>query len=100
QEPDLVSTLHRRAAAWYETHLDPESALFHAHAAGDIDDAARILSSIAQQVNDSGRAAVVEGWLDLFDVDERLDRHPAVAIQGSSILAPRGRAEEGGRGRR
>jgi LuxR family transcriptional regulator, maltose regulon positive regulatory protein len=97
QEPDLVSTLHRRAAAWYETHLDPESALFHAHAAGDIDDAARILSSIAQQVNDSGRAAVVEGWLDLFDVDERLDRHPAVAVQGSSILAARGRADEADR---
>ena len=97
QEPDLVSVLHRRAAAWYEAHLDPESALFHAHAAGDIDDAARILGSIAQQVHDSGRAAVVEGWLDLFDVDARLDRHPAVAVQGSSILAARGRAEEADR---
>jgi LuxR family maltose regulon positive regulatory protein len=97
QEPDLVPVLHRRAAAWYEAHLDPESALFHAHAAGDIDDTARILGSIAQQVHDSGRAAVVEGWLDLFDVDERLDRHPAVAIQGSSILAARGRAEEADR---
>ena len=97
QEPDLVPVLHRRAAAWYEAHLDLESALFHAHAAGDIDDEARILGSIAQQVHDSGRAAVVEGWLDLFDVDERLDRHPAVAIQGSSILAARGRAEEADR---
>jgi LuxR family maltose regulon positive regulatory protein len=97
EEPDLLSVLHRRAAAWYEAHLDPESALFHAHAAGDIDDAARILSSIAQQVHDSGRAAIVEGWLDLFDVEERLDRHPAMAIQGSSILAARGRAEEADR---
>ena len=97
QEPDLVPVLHRRAAAWYEAHVDPESALFHAHAAGDIDDTARFLGSIAQQVHDSGRAAVVEGWLDLFDVDERLDRHPAVAIQGSSILAARGRADEADR---
>jgi LuxR family transcriptional regulator, maltose regulon positive regulatory protein len=96
-EPDLVPVLHRRAAAWYEAHLDPESALFHAHAAGDIDDAARILSSIALQVHNSGRVAVVEGWLDLFSVDERLDRHPAVAIQGSSIHAVRGRAEEADR---
>jgi LuxR family transcriptional regulator, maltose regulon positive regulatory protein len=97
QEPDLVPVLHRRAAAWFEAHLDPESALFHAHAAGDIDDEARILGSIAQQVHDSGRAAVVEGWLDLFDVDQRLDRHPVVAIQGSSILAARGRADEADR---
>jgi LuxR family maltose regulon positive regulatory protein len=97
QKPDLVAVLHRRAAAWYEAHHDPESALFHAHAGGDIDDAARILSSIALQVHNSGRVAVVEGWLDLFDVDERLDRHPAVAIQGSRIHAVRGRAEEADR---
>jgi LuxR family maltose regulon positive regulatory protein len=97
QEPDLVPVLHRRAAAWYEAHGDSESALFHAHAAGDMDDAARILSSIALQVHDSGRVAVVEGWLDLFDVDDRLDRHPAVAIQGSRIHALRGRSEEADR---
>jgi LuxR family transcriptional regulator, maltose regulon positive regulatory protein len=97
QEPDLVPVLNRRAAQWYEAHGDPESALFHAHAAGDIDDAARILSSIALEVHNSGRVAAVEGWLDLFDHEERLDRHPAVAIQGSSIHAARGRAEEADR---
>jgi LuxR family maltose regulon positive regulatory protein len=96
-EPDLVPVLHRRAAAWYEAHHDPESALFHAHAAGDVDDAARILSAIALQLHNSGRAVVVEGWLDLFDVDERLHRHPAVAIQGSSIHAARGHAEDADR---
>jgi LuxR family transcriptional regulator, maltose regulon positive regulatory protein len=96
-EPDLVPVLHRRAASWYEAHLDPESALVHAHAAGDVDDAARILSSIALQLHNSGRVSIVEGWLDLFDVDERLDRHPAVAIQGSSIHAARGRAEDADR---
>ena len=96
-EPDLVPVLHRRAAQWYEAHEDPESALFHAHAAGDIDDAARILSSIAHEVHNSGRVAAVEGWLDLFDHEGRLDRHPAVAIQGSSIHAARGRAEEADR---
>jgi LuxR family maltose regulon positive regulatory protein len=96
-EPDLVPVLHRRAEKWYEAHGDPESALFHAHAAGDLDDAARILSSIALEVHNRGQAAVVEGWLDLFDVDERLDRHPAVAIQGSRIHAVRGRAAEADR---
>jgi LuxR family transcriptional regulator, maltose regulon positive regulatory protein len=96
-EPDLVPVLNRRAAQWYEAHEDPESALFHAHAAGDIDDAARILSSIALEVHNSGRVAAVEGWLDLFDQEGRLDRHPAVAVQGSSIHAARGRAEEADR---
>jgi LuxR family maltose regulon positive regulatory protein len=96
-EPDLVPVLNRRAAQWYEAHEDPESALFHAYAAGDIDDAARILSSIALEVHNSGRVAAVERWLDHFEHEGRLDRHPAVAIQGSSIHAARGRAEEADR---
>ena len=97
QEPDLVPVLNRRAARWYEAHGDPESALIHAHAAGDSDDVARILSTIALDVHNSGRVAAVEGWLDLFDHEERLDQHPAVAIQGSSIHAARGRADEADR---
>jgi LuxR family maltose regulon positive regulatory protein len=92
QEHDLVPTLNRRAAEWYEAHGDPESALLHAHAAGDSDRAARILSSIALEAHHSGRVAAVEGWLELFD-DERLDRRPAVAIHGCNIHAARGRAE-------
>src|SRR5262245_16669601 len=96
-EPDLAPVLHRRAATWYEAHGDPESALIHAHAAGDIDDAARILTSIALRVHNSGRAEAVEGWLDLFDVAGRLERHPSVAIQGSRIHAARGHAEEADR---
>jgi LuxR family transcriptional regulator, maltose regulon positive regulatory protein len=97
QEPDLVPVLHRRAAHWYEAHGDPESALSHAYAAGDIDDAARILSSIADEAHNSGRVAEVEAWLDLFDHEDRLHRHPGVAIQGSGIHAVRGRAEEADR---
>ena len=49
------------------------------------------------QLHNSGRVSIVEDWLDLFDVDERLDRHPAVAIQGSRIHAAQGRAEDADR---
>jgi LuxR family transcriptional regulator, maltose regulon positive regulatory protein len=94
EEPDLVPVLHRRAAEWYEAHGDPESALGHAHACGDYDGAARILSSIALRVHHSGRVAAVEDWLDRFDDDERLERYPAVAIHGCRIHALRGRPQE------
>jgi LuxR family transcriptional regulator, maltose regulon positive regulatory protein len=93
-EPDLVRVLNQRAAKWYEAHDDPEAALGHAHAAGDSDEAARILSSIALKVHHSGRASLLETWLGPFDDDDRLERYPAVAVNGSRIHAVRGRPEE------
>ena len=94
EEPDLVVALNERAAVWYEAHGDPESALGHTYAAGDTDGAARILSTIALDVHQSGRVATLETWLRQFDVDGRLERYPAVAVHGSGIHAMRGRPEE------
>ncbi|HEX6680827.1 MAG TPA: LuxR C-terminal-related transcriptional regulator [Gaiellaceae bacterium] len=94
EEPALIPILNKRAAEWYEAHGDPESALVHAHAAGDRDAAARILSSIAPKVHHSGRAALLETWLRPFDEDGGLERYPAVAVNGCRIHAVRGDPEE------
>jgi len=91
QEPELVATLHRRAADWYETHGDLESALDHVHSSGDHRRAARIFSRIALPVYHSGRAATVKGWLARFDDPQLLARYPTVALQGSWIHALSGR---------
>jgi LuxR family maltose regulon positive regulatory protein len=96
-EPGRIPALNRRAAAWYEAHGDPESALLHAHAAGDGETTARILGSIALDVHHSGRVGAVEGWLELVDDDRWLDRHPAVAINGCYVHAARGRADDADR---
>src|ERR1044072_5410961 len=81
QEPELVSTLHRRAADWYETHGDLESALDPVHSPGDHRRAARIFSRIALPVYHSGPAATVKGWLARFDDPQLLARYPTVALQ-------------------
>jgi LuxR family transcriptional regulator, maltose regulon positive regulatory protein len=94
EEPELVPVLNARAAEWFEAHDGPESALGYARAAGDNDGAARILSSIALKVHQSGRAATLESWLRPFDDDEQLERYPAVAINGCRTHAVRGRPEE------
>jgi LuxR family maltose regulon positive regulatory protein len=86
--------LNARAAEWFEAHDGPESALGYARAAGDTDGAARILSSIALKVHQSGRAATLESWLRPFDDDEQLEQYPAVAINGCRTHAVRGRPEE------
>ncbi len=94
EEPELVPELNARAAKWFEANGDQESALGHAHAAGDGERAARILSSIALEAHDNGRATTVEAWLRRFDEDERLENYPAVAIHGCRIHAVQGRPEE------
>jgi LuxR family transcriptional regulator, maltose regulon positive regulatory protein len=94
EEPELVPVLNARAAKWFEEHDGPESALGYAHAAGDSDRAARILSSIALKAQTSGRAATLESWLRPFDDDDRLEEYPAVAIHGCRTHAFRGRPKE------
>jgi LuxR family maltose regulon positive regulatory protein len=90
-EPELVVELHRRAADWFESHGDPESAFQHAAGAGDTDRMALIVSSIALPAYCQGRIAEVEAWLDEFDDEARLERYPAVAVLGGWIHALRGR---------
>jgi LuxR family maltose regulon positive regulatory protein len=92
EEPKLVPQLHRRAADWYEAQGDLESALDHAHAAGDLRRAARILTTIAMPMYHNGRATTVERWLARFDDPALLVRYPTVALQGSWIHAMRGRS--------
>jgi LuxR family maltose regulon positive regulatory protein len=90
-EPELVATLHRRAADWFEAHGDPESALGHAEGSGDTDRMARIVAAIALPTYSQGRISEVEGWIDRFDDETRLERYPAVAVLGGWIHAFRGR---------
>jgi LuxR family maltose regulon positive regulatory protein len=94
EEPELIPVLNARAAEWFEAQAGPESALGYARAAGDTDGAARILSSIALKVHQSGRAATLESWLRPFDDDGQLERYPAVAVNGCRTHAVRGRPEE------
>jgi LuxR family transcriptional regulator, maltose regulon positive regulatory protein len=49
------------------------------------------VSAIALPSYDQGRIADVEGWLDTFDDEARLERYPTVAVIGGWIHALRGR---------
>ena len=90
-EPALVVTGHRRAADWFEAHGDPESALAHAEASGDVERVARIVASIALPTYYRGRISEVEGWLERFDDESQLERYPAVAVLGGWFHALGGR---------
>jgi LuxR family maltose regulon positive regulatory protein len=93
-EPQLVPTLHRRAASWYEHAGDPDSALDHANAAGDADRVASIVTAIALSASCAGRVASVERSLARFEEAQLLAEYPAVALVGAWINALGGRAAD------
>ena len=94
REPDAVSELHTRAADWFETHGDRESALEHANHARDIDRVARLTSALALSVYDSGRISTVERWVDQFASEELLERYPDIAAHGARLRLLSGRTDE------
>jgi LuxR family maltose regulon positive regulatory protein len=94
REPELVPVLHARAADWFEAHGDPEAALEHARAAGDVRRAARIVTEIALPTYHRGEIASVERWLAPFDDPALLTRYPPVALVGAWIHTSRGRAAD------
>ena len=91
REPHLLGPLHTRAADWYELHGDPESALEHALAAGDLDRVAALIIEIALPSYYGGRLTSVERWLLPFEDAALLERYPAVALQGGWVHALSGR---------
>ena len=91
REPELVPELNRRAAEWYEGEDACEAAIPHARATGDFDRIARLVGRLALPACSTGRVATVEGWLDGFDDERRLEQHPTVGVLGAWVHLWRGR---------
>ncbi len=93
-EPELGEVLNRRAAVWYEENGQPEAAIEHMVAAGDIDEVARLVGMFALPFYRSGRVVTVERWLKQLDDPELLRRYPEVAAFGAFLSGLRGRPED------
>jgi LuxR family maltose regulon positive regulatory protein len=76
-EPELVPTLHRRAAAWYrDAELIPD-AIHHALAGGATAEATELIANHWNAFFNQGRLATVSGWLDAL---------PAAVVEGDPRL--------------
>jgi LuxR family transcriptional regulator, maltose regulon positive regulatory protein len=93
-EPELVATLHARAADWYQQDGDAESAMEHTRAAGDIGRFMEIFAGTALPAHNRGLDAAVQGWLRQVDAVEDLDRFPGAAALAARLHAHHGRAPE------
>jgi len=87
REPGLVPQLHDRAATWCEANGLPETAIYHAQAAGDPDRVARLVRELAQPAYAAGRFSTVRRWLAWFEDQGLVQRYPPVAVQGAWLHA-------------
>jgi LuxR family maltose regulon positive regulatory protein len=87
REPELVPTLHGRAAAWYEGQGLPELAVDHGQAAGDADQVARLVAGQAFAAYAGGRVETVRRWLGWFEDQGLVERYPRVAVLGAQMEA-------------
>jgi LuxR family maltose regulon positive regulatory protein len=94
REPELVPLLERRATDWLEASGDPESALLHARAAGDVGRIAVILDTVAIPMHNNGRDAALLAWIAGLDEATELAGHPRLATLAARLHAQRGNAPE------
>ncbi len=94
QEPGVAAGVCARAAAWCAEHDEPEQAVEYAHASGDMDLVARLVTRYCFPLHWSGRTATTVRWLDWFDRDDVRERRAPLAILAGWVHAMEGRMPE------
>ncbi|NKF21869.1 LuxR C-terminal-related transcriptional regulator [Solimonas marina] len=80
EEPELLETVHHRAADWFHRHGMHEDAVHHAIAARDYALAGDIMSTWIDRLIADANLATVERWSDALPLDE-IARRPALAVK-------------------
>ena len=71
---DRVPLLHGRASDWYAAHGDPQEAVVHAMAAGDLSRAADLIEQAALEMHRARQEGVLRGWLESLPTSTYADR--------------------------
>lgn len=79
ERPELVPDLHRRASAWFESVGEPDQAVRHALAAGDVERAARLIELAWRAMDSTFRSAAWLGWVDALP-DELVASRPVLGV--------------------
>jgi LuxR family transcriptional regulator, maltose regulon positive regulatory protein len=87
----LVPILRHRAAGWFLRHDRPETALEYFIAAGDVDDAARLVNRLWLPTDWQRRLSTVQRWFRWLENRDGIARHPMLAVQAAFIAATTGR---------
>ena len=89
EQPDRVSTLHRRASEWYERNGSMADAIRHALAAEDFERAADLVERVLPALFKSRQEATLLVWLRALP-DELIRRRPVLSAWYAGALLASG----------
>jgi len=92
EQPDQVSTLHRRASEWYEHNGSAADAIRHALAAEDFVRAAGLVELAVPAMRRSRQEATLLGWLKALP-DEVVHVRPVLSVDYAGALLQGGELE-------
>ena len=78
-EPEIMMTLHQRAADWYEAHGSPALALEHLLDTTEWDRSVRLATALALPTYNTGHMSTVQRWLRVIG-DANIERFPPLAV--------------------
>jgi LuxR family transcriptional regulator, maltose regulon positive regulatory protein len=94
REPELVPVLRHRAAGWFLDHDQPETALEYFIAAGDVDEAARLVQRLWLSADRQGRLATLQRWFRWLEDRGAIEGHPMLAVLAAFLCATVGSPAE------
>jgi LuxR family maltose regulon positive regulatory protein len=93
EQPDQVSTLHRRASEWYEQNGSAAEAIRHALAAQDFERAADLVELAMPAMRRSRQEATLLGWLKALP-DELFHYRPVLSVHYAGVLLQSGQLDD------
>src|SRR5215467_1906491 len=78
-EPGIITTLHRRAADWYEANGSPALALEHLLHTTDWDRSVQLATALSMPTYNAGQLPTLNRWLRVIG-DANIERHPPLAV--------------------
>jgi LuxR family transcriptional regulator, maltose regulon positive regulatory protein len=83
-EPDMVMTLHQRAADWHEASGSPAQALEHLLDTTDWDRSVRLTAALAPPTVHAGQLPTLRRWLRTIG-DANIERYPPLAVMAGWV---------------
>ncbi|MEN6572604.1 MAG: BTAD domain-containing putative transcriptional regulator [Anaerolineaceae bacterium] len=83
--PDLVRSLHEKAARLFLAAGDNEEAIFHYLCGEDHPAAARLIESVGRRMLDQGRLTTLAAWIDQIPLRER-ENYPSLFLLQGDVL--------------
>jgi len=78
-EPEVIATLHQRAADWYEANGSPTLALEHLLHTTDWDRTVRLATALALPMQQTGQLPTLQRWFRSIG-DANIERYPPLAV--------------------